>query len=128
MHYGDEVDRMPAPVRIWWFRRLAATAGVAAIGTHRDLSGSARRAGLVVTTHLLDPIDRPTLARIVERRMAVARLPAGGVGAGTEPSRGGLQLSAEDIAEVHRRSGGSIRMAEELLHLLVAERVDQHQL
>lgn len=111
--YADEIDRMPGPVRHRWFRASARIGATIVAGTHRDLSAAARRAGLQVLTHHLLPADAVTLRCVIERRLdhaRVARTPAG-------------LLDDHDIAEVHRLCGGNIRMAESLLHDMVAERV-----
>lgn len=114
--YADEIDRMPAPVRRAWFRALARSRSTVVAGTHRDLTAPARRAGLAVRTHRLDPADEAILRTFVEQRIDATSL-AGG----TERA---LLLDDDDIALVHRESGGNLRVAESLLHVLVAERVD----
>lgn len=111
--YADEVDRMPWPVRRGWLRRAARSGATIVAGTHRDLTGPARRAGLRVITHRLDPADVATLRCMVERRIDRASIT--GVPA--------LLLDDHDMTEVHRRSDGNIRTAETILHELVAERV-----
>lgn len=111
--YADEIDRMPWPVRFRWFRASARVGATIVAGTHRDLAGPARRAGLQVITHRLVPADEATLHEVIERRLQ--HVSVGGI-----PS----QLLAElDIAVAHRRCGGNIRIAETMLHDMVAERV-----
>jgi hypothetical protein len=112
--FADEVDRLPGPRRWRWFRALARVGATAVVGTHRDLGHHARRAGLTVVTHWLDPISSDDLARIVGARLGAAAL---------DPTRPPQLVSRADVAAVHARSGGSIRAAEVLCHGLVAERV-----
>ncbi len=117
--YGDEIDRMPRPLRRWWFRRLARCGATLVIGTHADLSRLARQAGFgrdgaSLDTHVLPPIDRATLDEVLDLRIRAAAL------GGTEPT--GL-LTDADRQRILAGSKGSIRRAEAIAHELVAERV-----
>jgi hypothetical protein len=114
--YGDEIDRMPRPLRRRWFAALARINALAVVGTHVDLRPVAARAGLAVVTHRLEPPDLATLSLILRRRLDAAAV---GV---VSPE---IAFLAEDLAAVHRRAGGSIRRAEEECHRLLAERVDR---
>jgi hypothetical protein len=112
--HGDEIDRMPIPLRSWWFHRLGRRAATVVIGSHRDLSRPARRAGLTVRTHHLAPVDARELGEVVRRRLAAAALP-------------GRQLlvsfTERDLRAVLDASGGNLRAADGLCHRLVAQRV-----
>ncbi len=112
--YGDEIDRMPRPLRRRWFRELAGIGATLVIGTHRDLSGLGRRSGFEVITHHLPPLDRDTLAQIVDRRLL----------AETIEDRGSrFRFDPADIDRIFERCGGSLREAELLCHERLAERV-----
>ena len=113
--YGDEVDRLPSPVRRQWLRHLARAGSSAVIGTHVDLARSIRGAGLDVVTHRLEPVALDTLRRIVDARLADAAL---------SPDEIPVVFSDDDLADVNRQSGGSIRAAEVLCHQLLAQLVD----
>ncbi len=124
--YGDEIDRMPRPLRYRWFRDLGAIEATVVIGSHRDLTRLGRRFGFEVTTHHLPPLDRDTLTRIIDRRLEadmVERRPtlvAGTNGNGDRPT---FRFEPADIDRIFERSGGSLRQAEVLCHELLAERV-----
>ena len=72
--YGDEIDRMPSPLRWRWFRQLARLEATVVIGTHIDLAARARRAGLHVVTHHLGPADLSTMATLLRSRIAEVRM------------------------------------------------------
>jgi len=113
--YGDEIDRMPWPLRWLWLRRLAADRATAIIGTHVDLSAIAAGCGLAVVTHRLEPVDRATLDAIIEARLrGAARVSAGHLR---------FRFSDADLHAIHAESGGSIRDAEVHCHKLLAQRV-----
>ena len=84
--YGDEIDRMPPRLRSRWFSQLAAVDATVVIGTHRDLSSIARRAGFDVRTHRLRPVTRAELAVVLDRQ----------AGGGRRHRRGA-------VGDVHRR-------------------------
>lgn len=111
--YVDELDRMPAPLRWRWLGQLARFGTTVVAGTHTDLAASARRAGLSTVTHRLGPIDRDTLAQVIQRRMTAASIDQ------DDP----VHLSRSDFETLHRRSGGSVRAALVAAHELVATRV-----
>lgn len=114
--YGDEIDRMPIPLRAAWFRRLATVGATVVVGTHRDLSGIARRAGLEVHTHLLRPATRAELAAVLDRRLQSAAL------AGRSPL---VAFTDDDIDLIHAESGGNLRAADSAGHRILAKRVRQ---
>ena len=120
--YGDEIDRMPRPLRRRWLQRLAQLGATVVIGTHRDLSGVARRAGFEVVTHRLSEIDRPTLDTIITARIASVALDE------RDPTDRGstgaprFAFSDGELARIHAKSGGSVRDAEVYCHELLAER------
>lgn len=113
--YGDEIDRLPVPLRWWWLRALARAGATLVIGTHRDLGALGRWFGFEVITHRLGPVSRDELQRMVAARLAAATLdphhPPDGI------------LDPGDVAAIHACCGGSIRRAELLSHELVADRV-----
>lgn len=112
--YGDEIDRMPRPLRRRWLRQLARIGATVVIGTHADLSSVAARAGLDVVTHRLGPIDRPTLDAIIAARLASAAV------SDRSPT---FAFADEELALIHAKSRGSVRAAEVYCHELLAERV-----
>lgn len=115
--YGDEIDRMPVRLRRRWFRRLAALGATVVIGTHRDLSAVARRAGFgIVHTHRLGPVSQPELALVLDRRLRSAAV------AGRLPA---VAFTDDDIDAIHDESGGNLRCADSIAHRLLAERVRQ---
>ncbi len=114
--YGDEIDRMPILLRAAWFRRLATIGATVVIGTHRDLSGIARRAGLEVRTHRLRPVTRAELAVVLDRRLRSAAL------AGRAPS---VAFTDDDIDFIQTESRGNLRAADSAGHRILAARVRQ---
>jgi len=111
--YADEVDRMPQPLRLLWFRQLARAGATVIVGTHCDLAAVAHRWGLDVVTHHLGPVDFATLRLVVDQRLLAAR-------AGDAPP---LTIDDHELRQIHSVSKGSIRSAEHQLHELIAERV-----
>lgn len=112
--YADEIDRMPVLLRRHWFRRLGRVAATVVAGTHVDLESVARRAGFAVVTHRLGPANLNTVRAVIEQRLRAVAITGG-----ARP----LRLSEAEIAEIHRRSNGSLRAVELLGHELVAARV-----
>ncbi len=121
--YGDEIDRMPRPLRRHWFRELAAVGATLIIGTHRDLARLGRRSGFEVITHHLPPLDRDTLAAIIDRRLQTEAITGDGVETRSDRNRGVFRFDPPDIDRIFERSAGSLREAEVLCHELLAERV-----
>ncbi len=124
--YGDEIDRMPRPLRRRWFRDLGAIEATVVIGTHRDLTRLGRRFGLEVTTHHLPPLDRETLTRIIDRRLdaeMVEQCPVPFDHKDDHGDRPTFRFEPAEIDQIFERSGGSVREAEVLCHELLAERV-----
>ncbi len=113
--YGDEIDRMPRPLRRRWFRDLAAIGATVVVGTHRDLAVPARRAGLAVQTHRLEPMDATTLIAIVNGRIDAASTELG--------KRSPFRFDAAELNRLLQRSGGVPRVAEVIAHQMVADRV-----
>ncbi len=114
--YGDEIDRMPVVLRARWLRRLAGVGATVVVGTHRDLSGAGRRAGLVVRTHRLQPVTRIELALVLRRRLQAAALGGRTVAVG---------FTSADVDEIFLASGGNLREADSVAHRILAERVRQ---
>lgn len=115
--YGDEIDRMPRRLRRRWFRQLAGIGATVVIGTHRDLSALARRAGFdVVHTHHLGPSLRSELAVVLDRRLQAAAV----AGAALL-----VALSDHDVDLIHAHSGGNLRAADSFAHRILADRVRQ---
>lgn len=112
--YGDEIDRMPRLLRQRWFRRLAKIRATVVVGTHSDLTASARRAGLTVRTHRLGSADLATVTALVSGRVSEVEI---------EDSPVHFELTDADIRDIHRAANGSLRDAEVLAHELVALRV-----
>ena len=111
--YADEVDRMPRPLRGWWFRQLSQARATALVGTHADLTRVASRAGLQVITHTLDRPDEAFMAAVFSRRFADVEV--------NGPSA--ARLDAAALRVVHERAGGSLRAAEVLGHEFVAAQI-----
>lgn len=112
--YGDEIDRMPRFLRRRWFRTLARAKALAIVATHVDLAAEARRAGLTVVTHHLASPDVATLRAIVTGRMRWAAI-------GSVDPRVGF--TEADLVRIHGAAAGSLHIAEEHCHRLVALRV-----
>ncbi|MDW3179646.1 MAG: hypothetical protein R8J94_19805 [Acidimicrobiia bacterium] len=111
--YGDEIDRMPRPLRRRWFSRLAARGVTVIIGTHVDLARLGRRTGFDVITHQLRPFDRATLGRAIDLRLR------------SVATRDHIPelFSDSDVDEVFVRSGGVPEEADVICHRLLAQRV-----
>ncbi len=111
--YGDEVDRMPAPLRQRWFRSLARRGATLIIGTHADLSAPGRRAGFTVITHQLAPIDPPTMLEMIDKQLKAVAI--GGYG--------GAQITGSDlnIDLVMAESKGIPGEANEVCHQILAQ-------
>lgn len=113
--YGDEIDRMPVPLRRRWLRQLGLVGATVVVGTHRNLTGVARRAGFEVRTHRLGPVSRSELAAVLERRLraaAVDRVVS-------------VAFTGSDVIAIHAESGGNLRAADSIAHRILAERVRQ---
>jgi len=111
--YGDEIDRMPKPLRRAWFRRLAAQHLTLIVGTHVDLSRLGERSGFDVITHRLAPFDRATLEEAIELRLRSVA---------TQDDIPAL-FSAADIDLVFIESCGNPEEADVICHRLLAQRV-----
>ncbi len=111
--YGDEIDRMPTPLRRSWFTRLAAQDVTLIIGTHVDLARLGERSGFDVITHQLEPFDRATLERAIHARLNT-------VSFGSAVSD---LFSATDIDRIHAESNGNPEEADVICHRLLARRV-----
>ncbi|MDH4279008.1 MAG: hypothetical protein OEW83_13110 [Acidimicrobiia bacterium] len=114
--YGDEIDRMPVPLRRRWLQQLGLVGATVFVGTHRNLTGVARRAGLEVRTHRLGPVSPSELAVVLDRRLQAAAIAGRAVG---------VVFTASDVAAIHAESGGNLRAADSIAHRLLAERVRQ---
>jgi hypothetical protein len=113
--YGDEIDRMPAPLRRRWFRQLARAGTTLVIGTHADLSSLGKRAGFSVVTHQLQPAGPELLAEMANRRLIDAAC-------GPIPA---VQFSTVEVADVAARCNGNPGAADELFHQLLAQRAQR---
>ncbi len=111
--YGDEIDRMPAPLRLGWFGRLARLNATVVIGTHDDLAWIGRRCGFSVVTHVLEPFDIQLLRKLTERRMNSHSI--------GQAER--LRLADDELAQVLLDADGVPGKAEVALHRAVAHRV-----
>lgn len=112
--YGDEIDRMPAPLRAAWFRELRRREATVVIGTHADLTATARRAGFdAVITHHLEPLDRETMQVLLEQRLEEVSMPGGHA-----------SFSKEDLAAIHRESHGRPGDVEVAAHRALAKLVE----
>lgn len=111
--YGDEIDRMPLPLRRRWFRSLARTGATLVIGTHVDLAPLGRNAGFDVVTHHLQPLLRCELGEFLALRLESAAL------AGATY----VDFTNTDMDYIFDISGGIPREVEDVSHRLLAERV-----
>jgi len=119
--YGDEIDRMPAPLRRWWFRQLAASNATLVIGTHEDLQALGETSGFSVLTYWLQPADHNTMRAIIDRRLESAMLSS---------LRHGdidLRFSDEDVERVLAASSGVLREADVCCHQILAEMVSNQR-
>ena len=109
--YWDEADRVPPALLRLALRRVAKRGATAAIGTHRDLTPEAARAGLPVTTHIFPPLTPAVLAAWCAPRIAAVARP-------------GCEFAVPDdvLDEVCAASGASLREASVLLHVWCARR------
>lgn len=110
--YGDEIDRMPVPLRRRWFRSLAASRTTVVIGTHVDLTQLGERSGFDVITHQLKPVDRDLLSSLIGQRIDSARC-----------SETSLRFSDADIDLVLKNSQGIPGKADVWCHQILAELV-----
>lgn len=113
--YGDEIDRMPIPLRRRWLRRLAAARATLIIGTHVDLTSLGRRVGFRVITHHLQPVGHDVLVEMANRRLTDAAC-------GPIPP---VQFSPTEVAEVAELCGGNPGAADVLFHQLLARRAHE---
>ena len=111
--YGDELDRMPSPVRSRWFRTCAADGATLVAGTHRDLSRPAARAGLHVITHHLGPADHALLQEVIDLRLRSVAI------GDNMPEF----ATADLVHDVLRASAGNLREADVLCHQRLAQHV-----
>lgn len=109
----DEAQRVPWPVRIRIFRR-----GVPLVlATHRDLSGSLRRAGYrVITVAVGAGNDAPHVQRVVNARLRAARLHPGEV----------PQLSLAEAERLVQRFGDDLRAIEHFLYHQVQQQAGRN--
>ncbi len=113
--YGDEIDRMPRPLRWCWFRQLSQRNATLIIGTHRDLENAARKAGFgTCFTHWLEPMDEEVLRRVLQRRLECSSANNG---------RPTFQFSDADISRIFSESQGIPREADAISHKVLAERI-----
>ncbi len=113
--YGDEIDRMPKPLRLRWFQRLSKLNATLIIGTHKDLEPIARKAGFTtVTTHHLEPMNKETFSQVVQRRLDFSSAQNG------QPV---FTFSETDLDYIFSESGGVPREADAVCHRLLAERL-----
>ena len=106
--YWDEADRA-----LWIKAALAIQgrqAAMVVVGTHRNLSPMARKAGFRVETHELGRLTPKEVEAFAARRIGAA---------GGEPG----QFADIDYDDIARRAGASLREAGRLLHIEVARRV-----
>ena len=116
--YGDEIDRMPRPLRLRWFSQLARMNATLVIGTHADLRRLGRAVGFSVVTHELGRVGREQLRAVLDRRLEAAKLPG---------SRHVFRFSDEDLVRVLTLSKGNLRAADSVCHRIVAQRVSQRR-
>ncbi len=119
--YGDEIDRMPVPLRRRWFHRLARAASTLVVGTHVDLRTLGEASGFSVITHELQPVDHHTLRTIIERRLEAVKLPSRSDGALE------IRFSDSDIDRVLEASNGVPGEADVWCHQILAEIVSRGQ-
>ena len=112
--YGDEIDRMPSPLRRRWLHRLAGESATAVIGTHIDLRTEAERAGFTVMSHQLTVLDEPTLAVFLDQRLAASAIDDRHV-----------RFSPAEVAEIFDASAGNPQRAEVAAHRVLANRVNR---
>jgi hypothetical protein len=112
--YGDEIDRMPVPLRRRWFRRLGRIGATVVIGTHTDLSRLGRRSRFEVRTHHLGPVDRAGLAAVLDHRVAAVTL---------SDAAERFAFSDSEVALILEQSGGNLREVDVIAHRIVAQRV-----
>lgn len=110
--YWDEADRLPRLLLAAVLRLAARTGATIAAGTHADLGGDARAAGLLVDTWRFGELDPVAVAAWAARRIAAARL----------AERTALELDEETAARIAAGAGGSWRTVADLLHVWAAER------
>ena len=115
MVYGDEIDRMPKPLRSRWFRHLSQRKATLIIGTHVDLTDVGTGAGFDVISHHLQPLDLPELTRIVEHRLDAFSTPSGNA----------LTFTVAELERVLSESEGNPRRAEVICHKVVAAKVER---
>lgn len=116
MVYGDEIDRLPVPLRSRWFRRLAAAGSTLVIGTHVDLSRLAKRSGFrSIETHHVPELDASAVADMARQRIAISAVTG-------KEARAHNLLTDDEIAQLADRSS-TMGEATSLLHQAVAAAV-----
>ncbi|WP_242688189.1 hypothetical protein [Alienimonas californiensis] len=111
--YWDEADRVPAALLWWGLRRAAKSGATVVVGTHRDLTPEATRAGLPLRSHEFPPLTPEALRAWCAPRIAAAALP------GTAPADR-LTVPAEVLRQTCEAAGSSLREASVILHVWAA--------
>lgn len=114
--YWDEADRIPALFLGVALRNAARAQHTVCVGTHRDLSTEAKRAGLRVQTLELEGFGGALLLEWAGRRIRAATLEGQ-----VSPLELSFELSAEQAENLARGCGGSWREVGKELHIWAAE-------
>jgi hypothetical protein len=110
--YWDEADRIPLPILITALGLSAQRRMTIVVGTHVDLSRTARSLGLSVVTISLPDLEVAALLQWTTLRIAAVRLPETALG---------LQLTSSLATEIVATSGASWRDAADRLHVWAAQ-------
>lgn len=111
--YGDEIDRMPKPLRSRWFRHLSQRRATLIIGTHVDLHQLGERSGFEVITHQLETLDLATLREIIDKRFSAFALDGGA----------SIGFDDDELERILTESGGNPRESEAICHSLLAAKL-----
>ncbi|NNJ27883.1 hypothetical protein [Alienimonas chondri] len=119
--YWDEADRVPPPLLWLALWKAARNGATVVVGTHRDLTPEATRAGLPIVTHEFPPLTPSALRAWCEPRIAAAALL-------DSPSEDRLVVPDKVLQETCDAAGSSLREASVILHIWAARAARQSHL
>lgn len=115
--YWDEADRIPVPILNLTLKRAAKRATTLVCGTHRDLSGNARRYGFEVITIEPPRISPDELIAWASFRIRAVQIDS--------DQKLPIELTKQHASSITAEAGKSWRTAADLLHIWAAKQVNQ---